>query len=247
MGLYYDVNDAMKSKTPDPRKTTIGTTYGTKEFGFWPRRALLLVHLLLLGLTVWICLAGGYQSLVGSVPGPPGRRLALSVFALVLFLRTALQGIILLKRRLPWEEAGGVALAVSIYTVGFGFLGAGAAAPLSLLDTPALLLFGFGMGLTLVAEVQRHRFKQDPANIGKLYTEGLFGVVRHPNYLGDLLWVGGWALLTRSWVALLVPLLLGIAFVTYFIPALSSYLAARYGEDYARWSAHTPRLVPWLY
>ena len=48
-----------------------------------------------------------------------------------------------------------------------------------------------GMLFEMIGDFQLRRFKQDPANKGKLMDRGLWSWTRHPNYFGDsLVWFG---------------------------------------------------------
>lgn len=54
-----------------------------------------------------------------------------------------------------------------------------------------VLIFCFGLGFEAVGDWQLKRFKADPANAGKLMTQGLWSWTRHPNYFGDAtVWTG---------------------------------------------------------
>ena len=53
-------------------------------------------------------------------------------------------------------------------------------------------LYMVGILMELVSELQRKRFKDDPANKGKPYAGGLFGLARSINYGGYTLWRGGY-------------------------------------------------------
>ena len=69
----------------------------------------------------------------------------------------------------------------------------------------------------------------------------------HINYFGDLLWVTGYAILTRNWYSVIVVLLLFCFFVFYNIPQLDRHLASKYGEDFREYSAKTKKLIPFVY
>lgn len=56
-----------------------------------------------------------------------------------------------------------------------------------------------GILLELVSELQRKRFKDDPANKGKPYAGGLFSLARSINYGGYTLWRGGYLSHFRPW------------------------------------------------
>ncbi|EEB94925.1 hypothetical protein MPER_06187, partial [Moniliophthora perniciosa FA553] len=46
---------------------------------------------------------------------------------------------------------------------------------------------------------QRKRFKDDVRNVGKPYTGGLFGLARHINYGGYMLWRTGFAIAAEKY------------------------------------------------
>ena len=52
-------------------------------------------------------------------------------------------------------------------------------------------LFAASVAVELVSELQRWRFKRDPANKGKICKSGLWGLVRHVNYGCNMVY--GWA------------------------------------------------------
>ncbi|MEI9983039.1 MAG: isoprenylcysteine carboxylmethyltransferase family protein [Aliidongia sp.] len=79
-----------------------------------------------------------------------------------------------------------------------------------------------------------------------LVTDGIYGVIRHPSYLGLLINVAGWALAFRSAAglalgALLVPPLLAR------IAAEERMLLSQFGDAYEAYRARTARLIPGLY
>jgi len=79
-----------------------------------------------------------------------------------------------------------------------------------------------------------------------LVTSGVYGVIRHPSYLGLLVSSLGWGLAFRSGVgvlltALTVPPLLAR------IRAEERLLHTQFGSDYDAYSARTPCLIPGLY
>lgn len=226
--------------------------YGHAEVSRWPRRAMVVAHVLIVALAAWFLIGSG-TSVVGGwlgiawKPGDPVRRGLLLAFAIVLWLRMSGTALLLLKRRFRWAEMASVGAGVALYQLGFGLLGAGQVRPPDGWDTLAVILFLGGGALNTLSEYARLRFKARPENRGKLYTEGPFAVVRHPNYLGDVLWGIGWAILARSpWAVLIVAAeLSGFVFVN--VPQLSAYLEQRYGDAYRAWAKRTARLVPFLY
>lgn len=105
-------------------------------------------------------------------------------------------------------------------------------------------IFIAGILMETVAEIQRKAFKDDPKNKGKVYTGGLFGIVRHPNYCGYMLWRGAMALATGGWAwGVLVASFFWYDFNNRSIPTLDAYCNKRYGEQ---WVA-VKRKVPYAF
>lgn len=69
-------------------------------------------------------------------------------------------------------------------------------------QTPLLVgsaLYVLGMALEFGSEIQRHVYKKDSKNKGKVYEGGLFGLSRHINYFGYTLWRTGYAIASGGW------------------------------------------------
>ena len=227
--------------------------HGHPETSRLPRLTCTLLHAAFVAVAVWLYFGGGAVALgswfgwTDPVRGDTGRLLVLTGFAALTFVRILLTFFVLLERKFPWEEFWGVTFALLVYQVGFALFGMGAAAPLGVLDVVAVVGFLLGSYLNTGSELQRKRFKAEPRNRGKLYTGGLFRRVRHVNYLGDLLWVTAWAVVTRSAWALVIPLVLGLGFVYYFIPPLHRHLESKYGAEFEDWRARSKALIPFVY
>lgn len=79
-----------------------------------------------------------------------------------------------------------------------------------------------------------------------LVTDGIYGVIRHPSYLGLLVNSLGWVLVFRSgvgvllWALMLVPLVARIR-------AEEALLQSQFGGEYEVYRARTARLIPGLY
>jgi len=112
-----------------------------------------------------------------------------------------------------------------------------------------VVLFAIGGGLRLwPVFVLGHRFSGlvaiQPGH--RLVTRGIYGVIRHPSYLGLLISSLGWGLAFRSGIgvllaALLVPPLLAR------INAEEKLLRSQFGDEYDVYRAQTARLIPGLY
>ncbi len=77
----------------------------------------------------------------------------------------------------------------------------------------------------------------------KLETRGIYGVVRHPSYLGLLINSLGWALAFRSGVGVLLTILL-IPPLSARIRAEEALLHEQFGTEYDDYRARKPRLIP---
>ncbi len=86
-------------------------------------------------------------------------------------------------------------------------------------------LYVLGMSLELGSEIQRTAWKRDPANKGKVYEGGLFGLSRHINYFGYTLWRSGYALAAGGWVwGAATGAFFTYDFLTRGIPVLQGYM-----------------------
>ncbi|MGE5138225.1 MAG: methyltransferase family protein [Rudaea sp.] len=79
-----------------------------------------------------------------------------------------------------------------------------------------------------------------------LVTSGVYGVIRHPSYLGLLINALGWALAFRSWAGVLL-MALTIPPLLARIRAEERLLGAQFGDEYRAYRARTWRLIPGLY
>jgi protein-S-isoprenylcysteine O-methyltransferase Ste14 len=79
-----------------------------------------------------------------------------------------------------------------------------------------------------------------------LVTSGVYGVIRHPSYLGLLVNSLGWSLAFRSGVGVLLTALT-IPPLIARIHAEEKLLRSQFGDEYNAYSARTSRLIPGLY
>jgi protein-S-isoprenylcysteine O-methyltransferase Ste14 len=113
-------------------------------------------------------------------------------------------------------------------------------------------LRGMGVAMLALAGVfifvpffllQKHGQSQDSRTYMQteaVVDRGLYAITRHPQYLGYMLLVGGFALLSQHWLAVLLAVL-GITF--FYLQALREerYCLARFGEPYAGYAGQVPR------
>ncbi|AOE86585.1 methyltransferase family protein [Pseudomonas sp. TCU-HL1] len=80
----------------------------------------------------------------------------------------------------------------------------------------------------------------------QLVTDGIYGLIRHPSYLGLMVSSLGWALAFRSGVGLLL-VALTLPPLLARIHAEEAMLRTEFGEEYEAYCARTSRLIPGVY
>lgn len=96
-------------------------------------------------------------------------------------------------------------------------------------------LFCLGSFVETYSELQRKDFKDQPVNKGKVFMSGLFGLARHVNYGGYLIWRSGFAMFGGGlpWAAVVISY-----FLWYFsnlgVPALDEYCSERVSHPFPR-------------
>lgn len=80
----------------------------------------------------------------------------------------------------------------------------------------------------------------------ELVTSGIYGIIRHPSYLGLLIGSLGWALTFRSGVGVLLVALMIVPIVAR-IRAEEALLHSHFGEAYDAYCRRTSRLIPGVY
>ena len=125
--------------------------------------------------------------------------------------------------------------------------------PLGVLAWVGLALWVIGMLIEMTADIQKRRFRANPANKDQFINTGLWAWSRHPNYFGEiLLWSGvalialpvlsGWQYVTLISPVFVVMLLTRIS----GIPMLEARADKRWGDDsaYQAYKARTAVLIP---
>jgi protein-S-isoprenylcysteine O-methyltransferase Ste14 len=80
-----------------------------------------------------------------------------------------------------------------------------------------------------------------------LNTSGLYGLVRHPSYLGLLLVFLAVGLHSRHWLAFAIAVIPNTAALLYRIHVEEAALNQAFGDEYAAYSKRTKRLIPFVY
>jgi protein-S-isoprenylcysteine O-methyltransferase Ste14 len=111
-----------------------------------------------------------------------------------------------------------------------------------------VLLAGLALRWTSILTL-RQAFTVDVAiaKDQRIIDHGIYGVLRHPAYTGNLVAFLGMALIYGDWLAGLVLILPITAAFTYRIHVEERALRAAFGGDYDRYARRTKRLIPFLY
>jgi protein-S-isoprenylcysteine O-methyltransferase Ste14 len=95
-------------------------------------------------------------------------------------------------------------------------------------------IFAFGMILAVGALIQLRGVE----NIDHLVTNGLFARLRHPMYLGFILWIVGWAIYHGAVVSFIAGLV-GIGNILYWRHLEENHLENFYGDRYIAYRNQT--------
>jgi protein-S-isoprenylcysteine O-methyltransferase Ste14 len=80
----------------------------------------------------------------------------------------------------------------------------------------------------------------------RLVTKGLYGIIRHPSYLGLFVSVLGWGLAFRSGVGVVIAVMMLVVLLAR-IQAEERLLSETFGAEYDAYRTRTWRLVPYVY
>ncbi|HVX26223.1 MAG TPA: DUF1295 domain-containing protein [Parafilimonas sp.] len=226
--------------------------YGQKSSSIPQKIVIHLIEIAFIWFSYWILFQKGgswcenYLHIHNAVKGFD-RRIIIFSFNIITFLRLAYMMFFLLKRKIPWQEAVNIPFAFALYFVGYALFVLPVGLSIDALDYFAIALFITGCVLNTGGEILRNTWKQKPQNKGKLYTKGFFKYARHINYFGDILWVTAYAITTRNWYAVSIPIFLFCFFAFYNAPKLDKYLRTKYGDAFEDYAKTTKMLIPFIY
>ncbi len=113
-----------------------------------------------------------------------------------------------------------------------------------------LALWLIGFVFQAGSDAQLTRFRADPANRGRLLRDGLWAVVRHPNYFGEsVMWWGYFCFALGTPLGLVA--VVGPLYVTWFMgfgsaaPFKERHMSKTRPEEWAAYTAVTPMFLPW--
>ena len=211
--------------------------HGQTNHSAGPRLIMAFLHLAGAGIATFFLVRHGISA----------RDVILLLCVWIYLARQLFTSFYLLRRGIGWSEAAQVALFLFIIQVSFGYLGSVSVVPWRIFDWLGVSLYVLGSYLNTGSEMQRKAWKDKPEKRGRLYTGGLFSLSMHINYFGDVLLFIGFALITTSMWAFILPVVMTAMFVFAHIPTLDRHLSQRYGESFDEWSRGAKKFVPFVY
>ncbi len=119
-----------------------------------------------------------------------------------------------------------------------------------------VIIFLLGFLIETIADAQKFKFRLNPDNKGKFMNQGLFSLVRFPNYTGEILvWTGIFlacipVLQGLEWATIISPIwITGLLIGLSGIPFLEASNKERYGhlEAFQQYQKETQKLLPGIY
>ena len=111
-----------------------------------------------------------------------------------------------------------------------------------------LMIFGLAVRITAIVTLGRSFTVNVATHASQsIQRSGLYGVVRHPSYLGLEIIFLAVGLYSRNWACLALMLIAPTAAVLYRIHVEERALVGAFGEEYVEYSRTTKRLIPGVY
>ena len=187
---------------------------------------------------------------LGDTLGLPSTSTAIFLGILLPSIQFALYNLRWRREALPLGGQGGaiqVAIQVNLFDLAHVLLFAYLAAAnptwsAALLAPWCPAIAALGLALHAAADESKHRFKGDARHAGKVYAGGVWGVVRHPNHLGFLVWRTAFATAAGGWaMGLFVAAFFVYLFGDTAVPVEEGYMRRKYGQQWER----VTEKVPW--
>lgn len=143
------------------------------------------------------------------------------------------------------------ALIIAIFSIPFLLAAFNTAPSIGVIEWTGLLLGVASLTGEMIADAQMKRFKQEPANHGKVCQVGLWRYSRHPNYFFEFcFWVGIAVAALGSpfgWISIVCPaLILHFLLKVTGIPLTEEYAVRSKGDAYRAYQKSTSAFAPWF-
>lgn len=111
------------------------------------------------------------------------------------------------------------------------------------------LIFGLGLFIQFWADQQKHMFKQRENNNTKVLQQGLWSLVRAPNFTGFLMWRLAQSVACLGWVGGLMFTYANFeSYRTASGPSIEQHMSRKYGKEFDKYKRQVPhRLIPGVY
>ncbi len=179
--------------------------------------------------------------------GDPLRRILIASCLIIYVIRLQITVWIFQKRKWTWSETITITILMTVVLYAFASVGGSNKQVVGAVELIGILLYLSGSYINTHSEYYRHAWKSKEENKGRLYTEGLFSLAMHINYLGDIVLFTGLAMITHSLSMLVIPLVMALNFVFFIIPSLDRYLEKKYKHEFKDYSKNTKKLIPMIY
>ena len=121
---------------------------------------------------------------------------------------------------------------------------------INLIDLAAFTVTVSAILIEMIADRQLHNFLKSGENKGTTMQKGLWRLVRHPNYSGEVLfWWGMYLFVIAAapgyWWTIFGPVVMTLLFFMVSVPLMDKHMTDR-RSDFSEYKKHTPALIPGL-
>lgn len=115
----------------------------------------------------------------------------------------------------------------------------------------SLVLIGIAINIIAVRHLKMARWNSAPLygknmEYNSIITEGIYSVIRHPSYIGQIILFFGCAILVPSPYVITFSITYMLYLVLLHVPIEESYLKKRFGEQFIQYASSVPRFIPRL-
>lgn len=195
------------------------------------------------GYSDWLISAFNFERVEGNIY----RQTAMFICCFIYFIRFSIGSFVFIQRKISWFEGGLVSVLFFMMFYYFGISAGSDSRTIGIPDIFGVVLFLIGSWINILADYQRFAWKKYKENQGRLYTSGLFKYAMHINYFGDSVAYFGLALITYNMGCLSISMGMVVYFILFEIPRLDNHLSKKYKREFAEYSIHTKKFIPFVY
>lgn len=152
-----------------------------------------------------------------------------------------------IKRKVSWFEGISVGILYGVMVAMYSIWGTKNSDQNGIVEISGIILFLTGSIVNSLSDYQRYKWKQQPGNQGKIYTDGLFKYAMHINFFGDSLMFAGFATVTQNAMSFIPVLFIILNFILVQIPQLDDHLKIKYGQEFEAYARKTKKFIPFIY